>query len=79
MNIWRLVSAMAQGWAAQHAPAVWFLKVDCEATAPNQALARIKGIRCRGLRGQQYFMGQLHPYLVKQHMFSTLGIRTQHD
>ena len=38
---------MPQGWASQHAPLVWFLKVDCEATAPNQALARTKGIRCR--------------------------------
>ncbi len=40
---------MPQGWASQHTPTVWFLKVDCEATAPNQALARTKGIRCRGV------------------------------
>ena len=41
----RAMEPVLQGWAAQHAPAVWFLKVDCEATAPNQALARAKGIR----------------------------------
>ena len=43
----RAMEPVLETWATQYAPEVWFLKVDCETTPLNRALAASKGVRCQ--------------------------------
>ena len=40
----RMMEPVLEAWAKEFSPSVWFLKVDCEATPDNRALAATQDI-----------------------------------